>query len=648
MSTITLREIVSIAEQESARHHHYFIGVEHLFIALTKLDKGLCNAVLEHCDMEPRFVRYSIRQAIGMAENRRYWPGFKDTPRAHRVMEYAQHLAGIKEPTEREVLLAILEEGDSIPLRILREMGADLVVLKSAATDWAALSRAEVPKVPIETTLVLNGEEQLVLRRMFRTHEKIVVERELAGSYSGARLLVVRPYRAHRSEARCVVKIDERPVILHEKRHYDSYVKDTLPPTTARLLDNPSLPDNCRLGGLKYSLVQPADSPDPVDLKAYALQLQGMELSSIIRRGIYDTYAMTWWAQRQRYRFGVWREYEHVLPAAIEIYPEYNVTSAQEILEPMGAWSRSPGLNQGDLVELHGFTVQKVRSGQGSVQLAAGIGPEAVNRSSKVEIIGLGEAVTNFRPGDMVERFMGRVNRTRDDVLMEQAMDLQPNFNLQHPTIPAPPPLNGLPNPLHHYERFLDRRLSGYLSIIHGDLHLGNVLVGPGGDAWLIDFGLTREGHTLFDWAMLEISLLVSVVGPRLPGGWDGVWGAIKLVNELNEFRLRSYHMDNPVADGMESVKAVRQVVSENLARPNDWQEYYIALTLLCLRGLSWQDTTSVDVRRLLFLVAGLAAGEVNRAETTHATDEMTRDTMTTQELRNLSKFTHIEPDDQQ
>ncbi|MCB9435679.1 MAG: phosphotransferase [Anaerolineales bacterium] len=648
MSVITLREIVSIAEQESARRHHYYIGIEHLFIAMTKLDRGLCNAVLEHCDMEPRFVRYSIRQAIGISENRRYWPSFKDTPRTQRVKEYAQHLAGIKEPSEREVLLAILEEGDSIPLRILREMGADLAVLRSAAANWATLSRADVPRVPIETTLALNADEQMVLRRMFRTHEKIVVERELGGSYSGARLLVVRPYRPQRVEARCVVKIDEHPVILHEKRHYDSYVKDTLPPTTARLLDNPSLPDGCRLGGLKYSLVQPADSPDPVDLKAYALQISGIELSSIIRRSIYDTYATTWWSQRQRYRFGVWREYEHVLPAAIEIYPEYTATTAQEILEPMGAWSRSPGLHQGDLVELHGFTVQKVRPKQGSVQLAAGIGPEAVNRSSKVEIIGLGEGVANFRPGDVVERFAGRVNRSRDDILLEQALDLQPSFNLQYPTIPAPSPLDSLPNPLHHYERYLDRQLSGYLSIIHGDLHLGNVLVGPAGDAWLIDFGLTREGHTLFDWALLEISLLTSVVGPRIPSGWDGVWGAVNLLNELNEGRLRGYHMNNPVADAIEAIKAVRQVVIENLVRPDDWQEYYLALTLLCLRGLSWQDTTTVDVRRLLFLVAGLSAREVNRAEVTPTTEEMTRDALLTQEIRNSSKFTHIEPDDQQ
>ena len=42
------------------------------------------------------------------------------------------------------------------------------------------------------------------------------------------------------------------------------------------------------------------------------------------------------------------------------------------------------------------------------------------------------------------------------------------------------------------------------MSKIHGDLHLGNILIGPAGDAWLIDFEWTRLGHTLLDWAGLE------------------------------------------------------------------------------------------------------------------------------------------------
>ena len=43
-------------------------------------------------------------------------------------------------------------------------------------------------------------------------------------------------------------------------------------------------------------------------------------------------------------------------------------------------------------------------------------------------------------------------------------------------------------------------------SLVHGDLHLNNLLVG-GSDVWLLDFGATWENPTLFDFAKLEVYL---------------------------------------------------------------------------------------------------------------------------------------------
>ena len=60
--------------------------------------------------------------------------------------------------------------------------------------------------------------------------------------------------------------------------------------------------------------------------------------------------------------------------------------------------------------------------------------------------------------------------------------------------------------------RINDSRLTGTRSIIHGDLNLENVLVGPGDLVWLIDFASTREGHTLFDFARLEAELTTQAV----------------------------------------------------------------------------------------------------------------------------------------
>jgi hypothetical protein len=69
-----------------------------------------------------------------------------------------------------------------------------------------------------------------------------------------------------------------------------------------------------------------------------------------------------------------------------------------------------------------------------------------------------------------------------------------------------------LTNPFKLIEELLTSRLQGTRSIIHGDLNLENILIGPGDLVWLIDFAATREGHTLYDFARLEVELTTQVV----------------------------------------------------------------------------------------------------------------------------------------
>jgi hypothetical protein len=642
MSTIGLNEIQKIAEHESARHHHYYIGVEHLFIAMTKLTNGLANAVLEFCRLEPRFVRYSIRQMIGVSEDRRYWSGFRITPRTQDILARVRRYAGIHNPSERDLLIAILDEGDSIPVRVLQEMDADIELIRRTAANWSNRYRAATPTVPIVSEITLSEDEKAVLRRMFRTYKQVTVQRELRGGFTGARLLVVQPHQAHRVEVSVVVKIDLRNAILHEKRHYDAYVKDTLPPTTARLIDNPALPEDSMLGGLKYTLIQPSGSTDPVDLREQAPKMSGIELANVVQNNIHDVYARSWWSQRQRYRFGMWREYEHILPAAIELVftPDTTSEDASQTLEPLGSWSRQNVLSKGELVELRGFTVQKIRYEKGTIQLTSGYGPEAVNRSSKVELTGLGSYIQQYRPGEVVESIMGRVIRNRDMTLREQVAALSPDFDIRGATLTGPDAFGALPNPIQHVNQILHRRLSGYLSMIHGDLHLGNVLVGPAGDAWLIDFGLTREGHVLFDWATLEVSILATVIAPHLDDQWESVWNAIQLLDMVNNSQS-THKLDAIYVEHLEAIRAVRDVVQENMTRSHLWSEYYLALSLMALRGLSWKTTSSIAVRRLLFLVAALSVRAAETAESSIMSSgtEPTRDTLGGSQISQLTNL---------
>src|SRR5262249_39098086 len=136
-------------------------------------------------------------------------------------------------------------------------------------------------------------------------------------------------------------------------------------------------------------------------------------------------------------------------------------------------------------------------------------GVEAAQRAFKVEMRSVNLAQNVYYRGEMIERMVGRVYKTRNEVLIHAARMLEPDFDLQSEMIPGIAPQEMLPNPLLFYDGLLDRWVDGSMSKMHGNLRLENILIGPRNSVWLIDFADTREGHSLFDWAMLELGLLV-------------------------------------------------------------------------------------------------------------------------------------------
>jgi hypothetical protein len=609
VEAITLQDILTLARQESAWMHHYFIGVEHLFIALTQLKGGLTVAVLEHHGLAPHFLQYSIRETVGRYENQRYWPGFPETLRASDVLALAKRYAGLHAVSERDLLLAILDENDSVAIRVLHEMGTDPRTLRQTAANWTTPLRPQPPEVPIHGEVDLSPGQQRVLQVMFRDYSEIQIVRELDGGYSGARVLLVRPVRVGGfRDAPAVVKLDDRHTILYERRRYDLFVKGTLPAAAAFPLEAPVVPDDSPFGGLKYVFVGHLDEADPVSLRELAVRQDPQKIGELIHV-LYEVFGPAWWLQRQPYRFGIWREYEHVLPPAlvVEALPEETPGVVGHILGPLGDWSRVNKVLPGEIVALKGLVVQKADFERDILHLAAGAQPEAINRSSKVEVRGLGANPAAYFHGETVDQVIGRVVSTRDDLLLRSLQSLEPDFDLRLDRIPSGHDAVGdLPNPLRKIGELLDRQVDGYLSTVHGDLHLGNILIGPHGDPWLIDFAWTREGHTLFDWALLEASLLVEVVSQLAPAGWEGVWGIIGLLDAINRGADRAARERHQAGRALSTVNVIREIVKQCLARPGRWNEYYIPLALLSLRMMDWRSV-GIQGRRLAFLLAALS-----------------------------------------
>lgn len=610
MDDVTIQHILDIARQEAVELKHYYVGVEHLFVALTRLKGGVTSEVLEQKGLLGYFLDHISREAFGRGDEQRYWPDFRTTPRTEYVLNNAYDaIESGTNPEDRALLLAILDEGDSLPIRILEELGADIGALRDSVLNWTMGVRVVPPSVPIQVedpTVQITPEQAAVLRAMFSDAGRIYVQRALQDGYSGAAVLLVQTIRHGLKNAPVVVKLDDRQSIQYEKLRYDQWVKDILPPNAARIIDEPMLPPESPIGGIKYTFVRQRGANSPVNLRQYAADHSAAEVCRFIREALYDAYRPYWWGQGQTYHFQVWQEYELLLPPAlvVQALPPDTANETTRTLHP-GAWSYKGGVAPGEVVILEDFVAQKVRYERGSLQVSAGAQSEASARASRIEIEGIDFDETPYFRGQTIKQLVGRVLRTRDDILQQQVQALEPDFDILADSLPKRPDGLKLPNPLRFYTRLLGRWIDGLLSPIHGDLHTGNILMGPAGDAWLIDFEWTRQGHTLFDWAVLEINLVTDLLVPLLDEGWEACWEAVDVLDALNRFGDVPQVVSHQVADALEPIREVRRIASELLAPGGMWAEYYVALALCAIRVPSWSNRP-LTARRLTFLMSAL------------------------------------------
>ena len=613
MPNIALKDILINARQESYRMQHYYLGVEHLFIGLLDVQSGLTSSLLEERGLTTEYVVDAIRRRAGKGNRQRLWAGMPNTPRADVELGIANDLAleaQSPEITERDLLIAILDENDSIPVRVLRKFEIDIDALSRAARSKELNERQSQPYIKIDfvqQSLTLPEETLFILRRMFYGYSQIRVDRRLRGGYTSAVILVVTPIQADGMEdAAVVVKIDDADMILDEAQRYETHVRSSLPPLTARLEEKPTTSETSDMAGLKYTFIAGMNR-SAQDLREAAHDLEN--LGEWLRRELYPYFGKTWWKQNRPYRFQVWTEYDWLLPPllTLDYLPEEQIPQTAAVLRDPLRRSRVNKLEYGDAVLIENFTVQRVYHDKNMIQVAIGKGSEAARRAYKMNIRGLNLAEDVYYRGEVLERVGGRVWETRQAALLAAAQALEPDFDLQEDLIPGYGKPERLPNPLLAYDDLLDRYVDGTLSKIHGDLHLGNILVGPNGSAFLIDFAQTRNGHTVFDWACLEVSLLTEVVMPVIGDDWWSVRLVLRYISSLHKDLPDTVPALNEV---MQHVLAVREIAKDCLAREGSWSEYYVALAMCALRAYTW-DTLSLGARRLMFYLAALSIQEL-------------------------------------
>lgn len=326
--------------------------------------------------------------------------------------------------------------------------------------------------------IALSGEETALLRGVFDRHERAIVESEFLSGYSGARTFVVSPVEnGGVNQSRTIVKIGPRAEMMGEYDRYQRYVKDRLPPITARIQRAPYQVAGGSAAALQYTFIgQPGSNP--FSLRRALLQ----NPDCIYLERLFETFGPYWWQQRVPYTFRPGVEYDDLLPvqAVLEAAAEAS-PSARLIDEQVSSADFNPQV--GDVFRLGRFARVEVRPDGRSVTCLGAAGQPAlrVRLQGKTEPAGV----------------TARVIAARRELLRRAVDGLD---------------LLGLPDPLERLDDVLARPLAGTRSVIHGDLNLENILVGPGELVWLIDFARTGEGHTLRDFACLYGEIIAHVL----------------------------------------------------------------------------------------------------------------------------------------
>lgn len=126
--TSRVARIRGMAKKESSRLNQYYLGVEHMMLSLLTEEESIVTSVLGD-NVMPEKLREEILSQLPKGEGPWGWESMKKTPRYKRTMRLARRIQRTysdERMLPQHILLAILKEGHSIPVRALRNLGIDI------------------------------------------------------------------------------------------------------------------------------------------------------------------------------------------------------------------------------------------------------------------------------------------------------------------------------------------------------------------------------------------------------------------------------------------------------------------------------------------------------------------------------------------
>jgi len=115
------RAVFKLAEQECRNTNHYYLGTEHLLLAMAIATPPDVAAYFESAGIEPWQVKRALRAAMD-APYDRVWEGLIVTPRVKQVCARAAAARHGERVEPIDLLRAIVADGGGVAARVLDEL----------------------------------------------------------------------------------------------------------------------------------------------------------------------------------------------------------------------------------------------------------------------------------------------------------------------------------------------------------------------------------------------------------------------------------------------------------------------------------------------------------------------------------------------
>ena len=128
------RRVVVLAQEESQRLSHNYIGSEHLLLGLLAEREGVAARALQSLNVTLTAAREQVEEIIGPGQQH---PSghIPFTPRAKKILELSLREAltmGSEVIDTEHLLLGLIDEGDGVGAQILQRLGATAQAVREA------------------------------------------------------------------------------------------------------------------------------------------------------------------------------------------------------------------------------------------------------------------------------------------------------------------------------------------------------------------------------------------------------------------------------------------------------------------------------------------------------------------------------------